>query len=150
MRRTASLLIMVCMALAFTSACTVEPVEEVEYLEVNANNISGKWELVEWNGAALAGGTYVFLDIVRNDRTYTMYQNLDTFQSIPHVVTGSYSLETDPELGAIIRGSYDHDSGDWAHRYIINDLTASSMVWVAKDDSGFIQKFARVESIPVE
>ena len=120
------------------------------YLDVNANNISGKWELVEWNGATLASGTYVFLDIVRNDRTFKIYQNLDSFNDVPHVVSGSYNLETDPELGAIIRGSYDHDSGDWAHRYIIKDLTATSMIWVAKDDPDYIQKYVRVESIPVE
>lgn len=121
-----------------------------EYLDVNANNISGSWELVEWNGEALVPGTYVFIDIVRNDRTYTMYQNIDSFGNVPHVVTGSYYIDTDPELGAIIRGNYDHDSGDWAHRYIVKDLTTEKMTWVAKDDPGFVQKFVRVESIPVK
>ena len=120
------------------------------YLDVNANNISGQWELVEWNGTSLTSGTYVYLDIVRNDRTYTMYQNIDSFGNVPHKVTGSYFIETDPELGAIIRGNYDHDSGDWAHRYIVKDLTSDSMTWVAKDDPEFIQKFVRVESVPVE
>lgn len=112
-------------------------------LEVNANNISGEWELVEWNNAPLAEGTYVRIEFVRNDRTYTMIQNLDSFADIPHVVTGSYYIDTVPELGAIIRGNYDHDSGDWAHRYIVKSLTASEMVWVAKDDQTFIQKFER-------
>ena len=119
-------------------------------LEVNTNNISGKWELVEWNGAPLADGTYVFIELVRNDKTYTLYQNLDSFADVPHVITGSYNLMTDPELGAIIRGSYDHDSGDWAHRYIIRDLYENEMFWVAKDDPTFSQKFVRVDSIPVE
>ena len=123
---------------------------QVEYLDVNANNISGKWELVEWNGNALTTGTYVFMEIVRNDRTFKIYQNLDSFSDVPHVVSGSYYIETDPELGAIIRGVYDHDSGDWAHRYIIKDLTASEMTWVAKDDPDYVQKYVRVESIPVE
>ena len=123
---------------------------QVEYLDVNANNISGKWELVEWNGNVLTAGTYVFMEIVRNDRTFKIYQNLDSFSDVPHVVSGSYYIETDPELGAIIRGVYDHDSGDWAHRYIIKDLTASEMTWVAKDDPDYIQKYVRVETIPVE
>lgn len=118
-------------------------------LEVNANNISGKWELVQWNEAALTEGTYVYLEIVRNDRTYTMYQNLDSFSNVPHVVTGSYYIETDPELGAIIRGNYDHDGGDWAHRYVVKSLTADEMVWIAKDDNTFLQTFRRVDSIPV-
>ena len=120
-----------------------------EPLEVNTNNISGKWELVEWNGAPMAEGTYVYMDIERG-KTYTMYQNLDSFSNIPHVITGSYNLATDPELGAIIRGSYDHDNGDWAHRYIIKDLYENEMLWVAKDDASFTQKFRRVSTIPVE
>ena len=120
-----------------------------EPLEVNTNNISGKWELVEWNGAPMAEGTYVYMDIERG-KTYTMYQNLDSFSNIPHVITGSYNLATDPELGAIIRGSYDHDNGDWSHRYIIKDLYENEMLWVAKDNPAFTQKFARIASIPVE
>ena len=126
------------------------PEPEEPQLEVNANNISGKWELVKWNESALAEGTYVYMDIVRNGKTYTIYQNLDSFSNIPHVATGSYFIDTDVELGAIIRGTYDHDSGDWAHRYIVKSLTATRMVWVAKEDQTYIQEFERIESIPVE
>ena len=124
--------------------------EEAPQLEVNANNISGQWELVEWNGGNLTEGTYVYLDIVRNDKTYTMYQNMDSFSNVPHVLTGSYHLSTDVELGAIIRGSYDHDSGEWSHRYIIKSLTANEMSWVATDDLSFTQKFVRINTIPVK
>lgn len=126
---------------------TPEPVEE--QLEVNANNISGNWQLVEWNESELAEDTYVYLNFVRNDKSYTMYQNIDSFAGVPHVVTGSYFIYTDVELGAIIRGNYDHDSGDWAHRYVVKSLTATQMVWVAKDDETFIQCFKRIDSIPV-
>ena len=89
------------------------------------------------------------MDIERG-KTYTMYQNLDSFSNIPHVITGSYNLATDQEFGAIIRGSYDHDNGDWSHRYIIKDLYENEMLWVAKDDPAFTQKFVRIASIPVE
>ena len=136
-------------AVSCSKIVMTEP-EDAPQLEVNANNISGQWELVEWNGISLTEGTYVYLDIVRNDKTYTMYQNLDSFSNVPHVVTGSYRLSTDEELGAIIRGTYDHDSGEWSHRYIIKSLTANEMFWVATDDLSFSQKFVRVESIPVE
>ena len=118
-------------------------------LEVNANNISGQWQLMQWNENTLNDDTYVYIDIVRNDRTYTMYQNIDSFKDVPHKVTGSYYLEVDPAIGAVIRGSYDHDSGDWAHRYVITDLTRSRMVWTAKDDPTFVQIWNRVDSIPV-
>ena len=132
------------------ASCGKEQPVVIEYLDVNANNISGSWQLVDWNGAPLQEGTYVFINLVRNDRTYTMYQNIDSFTDIPHVVTGRYFIETDPAVGAIIRGDYDHDSGDWAHRYIVKDLTATSMTWVAKDNPEYVQKYERVESIPVE
>ena len=132
-------------------SCDKTPMpEEAPQLEVNANNISGQWELVEWNGSKLTEGTYVYIDIVRNDKTYTMYQNMDSFTNVPHVLTGSYHLSTDVELGAIIRGTYDHDSGEWSHRYIIKSLTANEMLWVATDDLSFSQKFVRIDTIPVK
>ena len=59
------------------------------------------------------------------------------------MITGSYYLEVDPAIGAVIRGNYDHDSGDWAHRYIITDLTANRMVWTAKDNSEDVSVYVR-------
>ena len=151
MNKITKILVLAFMAVASMACNKIDDPQDngPEPLEVNTNNISGKWELVEWNGAPMAEGTYVYMDIERG-KTYTMYQNLDSFSDIPHVITGSYNLATDPELGAIIRGSYDHDNGDWAHRYIIKDLYENEMLWVAKDNPAFTQKFARIASIPVE
>lgn len=148
MNRIRTIAVSVFAAMALIACDRNDLSEPIEYLEVNANNISGAWELSQWNGSALEEGTYVYLDIVRKDKTYTMYQNLDSFADVPHVVTGAYFLDTDPELGAIIRGNYDYDAGDWAHRYIIRELTENSMVWIAKDDQSFIQKFVRISAIP--
>ena len=145
MNKTFKSFISVLFASLILVSCGKEQPEVIEYLDVNANNISGSWELVDWNGSALQEGTYVFINLVRNDRTYTMYQNIDSFGDIPHVITGRYFIETDPAVGAVIRGDYDHDSGDWAHRYIVKDLTATSMTWVAKDNPEYIQKYERVE-----
>ncbi len=133
----------------FAMAACAEKEEPVVYLDVNAHNISGSWQLVEWNGMAMTDSTYMYVNFVRNDRTFTIYQNIDSFTGIPHVATGTFYIDTDMELGAIIRGMYDYDSGDWAHRYIVRELTATSMKWVAKDDSGYVQVFERVETIPV-
>lgn len=134
---------------AFAFCSCVEKEEPIVYLDVNAHNISGSWQLQEWNGTVLDESTYMYVNFVRNDRTYTIYQNLDSFKDVPHVVTGSFFIETDVELGAVIRGSYDYDSGDWAHRYIVKNLTATEMTWVAKDDETYVQKFVRVDTIPV-
>ena len=62
----------------------------------------------------------------------------------------SYALSTDVELGAIIRGIYDHDCGEWSHRYVIKSLTSNTMEWVAVDDASFTQTYIRVENIPVK
>lgn len=133
---------------AFAFCSCVEKEEPIVYLDVNAHNISGSWQLQEWNGTVLDESTYMYVNFVRNDRTYTIYQNLDSFKDVPHVVTGSFFIETDVELGAVIRGNYDYDSGDWAHRYIVKNLTATEMTWVAKDDETYVQKFVRVDTIP--
>ena len=145
---SASFAVLAAMA-AISCETEEERVPEPVQLEVNANNISGKWQLMQWNESSLNDDTYVYIDIVRNDRTYTMYQNIDSFKDVPHMITGSYYLEVDPAVGAVIRGNYDHDSGDWAHRYIITDLTRTKMVWTAKDDPTFVQIWNRVDSIPV-
>ena len=134
---------------AVSLASCVEKEEPIVYLDVNAHTISGSWQLVEWSGVSLNETTYMYVDFVRNDRTYTIYQNLDSFNNVPHVATGSFYIETDLELGAVIRGNYDHDSGDWAHRYIVKNLTEKEMTWIAKDDETYVQKFVRVDSIPV-
>lgn len=129
-------------------SCT-QDVEPIEYLDVNAHNISGSWKLVEWSGVNQTDDVYMYVNFVRNDKTFTIYQNHDSLPHVPHISTGTFYIETDVELGAIIRGMYDNDSGDWAHRYIVKELTATSMTWVAKDEPDYVQKFERVESIPL-
>lgn len=134
-------------ALGFV-ACDDEPEVPAEpQLEVTANNIAGEWQLAEWKGAQLAEGSYVYLSFDRRERTFVIYQNLDSFST--RELTGSFYIEMDPEQGAVIRGSYDYDRGDWAHRYLVKSLTANEMVWVAKDDAEDQSIYVRAE-IPAE
>ena len=129
-------------------ACDDEPVVPTEpQLEVTANNIAGEWQLSSWKGAPLAEGSYVYLSFDRRERTFCIYQNLDSFST--RELTGAFYIETDPELGAVIRGSYDYDRGDWAHRYVVTSLTANEMVWVAKDDAEDVSVYVRAE-IPTD
>ena len=132
-------------------ACQKETAPAVVYLDVTPNNISGKWKLVEWDGQPLAESTYFYIEIIRKDRKYTIWQNFDSIQENAHEVTGKYNIETDVELGAIIRGKYDFDGGLWTYDYEVNDLTSDSMTWVAIDnENSFTQKFVRVSDIPVK
>ena len=84
MNKVKSILVTLAVILSAVACEKKTPVEPpVEYLEVNVSNISGSWELVEWNGAELQSGTYVFLNIIRKDWTYQMWQNVDSFQDVP-------------------------------------------------------------------
>lgn len=144
------LLLMAAMVAAMV-ACTEKDGTENELkepqLEVTRNNISGEWTLESWKGAPLAEGSYVYIDFVRSDRTYTMWQNIDSAPA--RKITGLYNIEIDEELGAVIRGNYDYGNGDWAHRYIVTSLTASQMIWVAKDDAEDVSVYVRCQ-IPDE
>lgn len=131
-------------------SCAKKETPTVEYLDVNANNLAGNWELVEWRGAELVESSYFYMTIVRKDQLFTFYQNVDSMSDMPHVITGRFNLDTDPELGAIILGEYDYVGAFWSHQYVVKDLTADTMTWVAVDDSEEVKKFVRVASIPVE
>lgn len=141
-------IIMMLSAAAVLASCTEEtPV--VEYLDVTPNNISGEWELVQWNGTDLEDGTYFYIEFIRKDRKFVIYQNFKSIGNLPEVLTGTFNIETDVELGAIIRGMYDFDGGYWAHDYEVNDLTSGQMEWIAVDDMEFRQKFVRCQ-IPAD
>ena len=122
---------------------TAEP-----WLAVTSNNISGIWKLAEWNGNKPAEGTYVYMEITRSDKEFTIYDNLNTFSA--HKTTGRYNIVEDDVLGSVIRGMYDHGKGDWSHRYVIRNLTKESMTWIATDDATNISVYVRCTEIPAE
>ena len=116
-------------------------------LDVTPNNIAGRWCVESWNGSPLAEGSYVYIEFERADRTFTMYQNLDSAEA--RTLTGRYYIENAADAGAIIRGNYDHGVGEWAHRYYVRNLTADSMTWIAKDNADDVTVYVRCE-IPAE
>ena len=131
------------MAVVTMTACSDEEPYQEPTLDVTPNNIAGSWRLASWSGGELAEGGYVYIDFVRADRTFTLYQNVDSQQL--RTITGSYYIETDAELGAVIRGSYDYGKGDWTNRYIVTDLTDERMVWTAKNNANDVSVYVRAE-----
>ena len=128
--------------------CSKETEKIEPQLEVTPHNISGTWQLESWhNGVQLAEGAYLYMELIRKDACFKSYDNIES--AAPRYRTGQFNIEVDPELGAIIRGMYDYSGGDWNHRYIVTSLTASEMIWVAKDDSTEVSVFVRAE-IPSE
>lgn len=145
--------IFICIAMSsalIATSCEKEPAQVIEYLDVNAHNISGNWKLDKWNDAPLAEGTEMYIKFNRNDQTYEMWQNMDSFADIPHYVTGEFNIVSDPETGSLLYGKYDYDQGGWQYTYIVKELTDNSMMWVAKEDPTFIQHFIRVAEIPYD
>lgn len=135
---------------AMLVACNDEPSEQPEVLiDVTPNNIEGVWMLDSYDGGAtLAEGSYVYIEFVRSERTYTLYQNVGSMGV--EVKQGRYYIETDAELGAVIRGTYgtdEYDYAEWAHRYIV-EMTADTMRWTAKDDREDVSVYRRIEALP--
>lgn len=128
--------------------CEKDNTYEDPGLDVSLYNIAGVWKLATWNGGTeLAEGSYVYVELsYRDGNTFTIYQNLDSFG--PRRITGSYSLYTDDALGAVIRGMYDYENGDWASRYVIRDLYEDRMTWIAVGDETNVSEYVRCEASP--
>ena len=138
------------MTLALLSMAAVGCSEPDSYddpkLDVTPHNISGEWKLVKFEGANPANGSYVYLDIKRQDRKFTEFQNVDNAYGT--VRTGVYYIYTDEVHGAVIRGEYDYGVGQWAHRYKVT-LYSRTMVWTALGDDSVVCVYERCE-IPEE
>lgn len=142
MRNLLRVLLLTFVAAMLTVSCSKEEEYQEPQLEVTPNNIAGWWTLESYdNGVTLAEGSYVYIEFVRADRTFTIRQNLDS--TAEREITGSYYIDTDMELGAVIRGQYDYGVGDWSHRYVVKSLTANKMIWVAKDDPANVSVYVR-------
>lgn len=124
---------------------TTEPTEPL--IDVTPTTIAGLWMLESYeNGKALSEGSYVYIEFERSDRSYTLYQNIGSM--FEQVKRGNYFIDTDSELGAVIRGNYgteDYNYFDWNSRYIV-EMTANKMRWTATHDSNDISVYVRVES----
>ena len=118
-------------------------------VDVTPTNLAGVWMLESFdNGKSLADGDFVYIEFVRTDRSYTLYQSVGSMYT--QTMTGNYFIEIDPAYGAIIRGNYGTDEYnyfDWSHRYIVT-MTADRMRWVAKDDEQNVSVYVRVDALP--
>lgn len=129
------------------SSCNDDEEIVVAQLEVNYANLNGIWQLVEWNGAPMANGTYCYIQLNRKDHTFKMYHNMDSMYA--RLITGTFYLENDPYLGDIIRGEYDYEQGAWNAEYIITDLLETgSMVWTVNGDAADVSLYERCDAIP--
>ena len=139
---------MALMLVLVLASCTRDEETAPQQLEVTPNNISGIWTLSEVNGEQLPDGLYCYIEFVRRDRIYTMYQKFDSMY--PRRLTGSYEITKDEYKGYILSGKYDYGTGDWNNSYIVTELYEGSMLLTADAQSGDVCKYVRCNEVPDE
>jgi hypothetical protein len=105
LKKLFTLLVIALFACGFAACSSDDEEPEEPSLEVTPANLHGTWELAEWNGEALAEGTYCYIVFNRKDQTFEMYQKFDSMYG--RHITGSFAIKNDPYQGYIISGSYD-------------------------------------------
>lgn len=134
--------------LVLTGVFSCSPEEDLtpQSLEVTPNNISGVWKLADVNGEVLPEGVYCYIEFVRRDRTFTMYQKFDSMY--PRRLTGSFEITKDDYKGYILSGKYDYGVGDWNNSYIVTNLFEESMLLSV--EGGDVCKYVRCNEVPTE
>ena len=141
---------MALMLVLVLASCTRDEETAPQQLEVTPNNISGIWTLSEVNGEQLPDGLYCYIEFVRRDRTYTMYQKFDSMY--PRRITGVYSIEKDKYGRAILGGKYDYSMGDgeWNNRYFVTELLENRMVLTADSENADVCIYVRCNEVPFD
>lgn len=133
------------MAMLCVASCTKMSVEETEvYLEVNASNLHGNWELVSINDEPAAANFYINFD--RSGNKFAIWETFTSIPSSYNYSEGTFAFYTD-ERGMMIRG-IDSIKEEWSDMYLIKKLTKTSMTWVGVNDPNFVQTFNRIDKIP--
>ena len=133
--------------LLLTASCTKENAEPVQYLEVNASNLHGNWQLETYNGSALAEGSFFYISFNRSGQEFKSWNGMNSMPNTYGYSEGTFDFKYDPELGTQIRG-IDSAKEEWDDLYVIKDLTKNSMVWVGVNNPTNIQTYIRVSEIP--
>ena len=144
LRTTAILFVVLCFGACSNNSDDYTP----SSLEVTPNNISGYWVLTEFNGMEIPEGVFCYVEYIRKDRKFIMYQKFDSMY--PRTITGVYSIEKDKYGKAILSGKYDYGMGEWNNEYYVTELFESSMVLKADSENADVCKYIRCNEIPEE
>ena len=144
LRTTAILFVVLCFGACSNNNDDYTP----SSLEVTPNNISGYWMLTEFNGMEIPEGVFCYVEYIRKDRKFIMYQKFDSMY--PRTITGVYSIEKDKYGKAILSGKYDYGMGEWNNEYYVTELFESSMVLKADSENADVCKYIRCNEIPEE
>ena len=111
--------------------------------EVTLRTIAGAWQLTEWNGKALQEGTYLYIELDKNQR-FEMWDNLGSMYT--EHKTGSFAISKDENERTIITGQYDNGVGDWNNSYVAYFMAnGDHMAWTTDTEN---MLFKRIDTIP--
>jgi hypothetical protein len=99
-----------------------------ENSNINIDNLTGTW--VDKNNTARS------MTIIKRNGSYTFQTGASTF-------VGEFNLQISENDEVIIVGSADQNNNEWNHTYILQELTATTMKWVATDDNSIIYEYIR-------
>lgn len=116
-------------------------------LEVTPHNISGYWVLTEFNGTKIPEGAYCYIEYIRKDRKFIMYQKFDSMY--PRRITGLYSIEKDKKKGYVLSGTYDYGMGEW-NRYLVTALHEDHMILKTESNENEVCRYERCNEIPAD
>lgn len=144
LKTTAILLVAFCFCACSNESDDFAP----QSLEVTPNNISGYWVLSEYNGMEIPEGVFCYVEYIRKDRKFVMYQKFDSMY--PRRITGVYSIEKDKYGRAVLGGKYDYSMGDgeWNNRYFVTELLENRMVLTADSENADVCIYVRCNEIP--
>ena len=142
LKTTAILFVVLCFGACSNDIDDFKP----KSLEVTPNKISGYWMLNEYNGMEITDGVFCYVEYVRKDRKFVMYQKFDSMY--PRRITGVYSIEMNKYNKPILSGKYDYGMGDWNNRYYVTELLDNFMVLTADSSSPDVCKYLRCNEIP--
>ncbi|MEG1585943.1 MAG: lipocalin family protein [Bacteroidales bacterium] len=142
-------LIMFFVMMVACASCSDEQEPDMTNVKIEANNINiaGTWKLDSWNNKPLAEGIYCYITFNRKDKTFAMYQNMDSMNA--RNITGSFSIGKDEkdESIDIITGDYDYQMGKWNNEYII-EIYPEYMNWTVVGNASDLSVYVRCNEIP--
>ena len=125
-------------------SCSKAAPDTIKYLEVNASNLHGDWELVSIKDQPLEEGASFRINFNRSGEEFKIWNAMNSIPSSYDYSEGTFKLYSDnPELGTYIRG-IDSAGEEWSDCYVIKELTRTDMTWVGVNDPSFVQTFVRI------
>ena len=143
------LMIAAIVAITLTYGCKKETPDNNETqptIAVTYSLLNGAWELVAWDGAPLAEGTYLYVEFDRTEHRYTMWDNLNSMYATD--TSGTFTITEEEDGSYILSGTYDYGVGDWHAEYRVELSNGGDrMQWWSKSTNE-VMDFVRIAEIP--